>query len=564
MTEIPAIVPQTRDNLIIQLPGNREMEVPAGRSLLELSRSLKESFPCAIVAARVDNALKDLHFVPEGGAKINFIDIRHVDGMRIYRRSLSFLLIAAARELFPRGRVMVEHSLGKGLYCEIKESLPLTRHSVATLEKKMKELVLQDLPFQKERVSRGKAIEIFAEQGDTDKVQLLSYRPKEHLDIYSLGEVRDYLFGYLVPSSGYLQHFSLKFYMPGLILRFPDEEDPSRIPPYKEQPKLFEVFREAENWGEILGVDTVGALNAAVEKGEGNDIVRVAEALHEKKIAQVADTIAREGQRLKLILIAGPSSSGKTSFAQRLRIQLLVNGLKPLPISMDDYFKNRDDTPRDEKGEFDFESLEAVDVDLFNDHLLALIRGEEVEVPTFNFLTGEREFRGKRLRLPKGHLLMVEGIHGLNEKLTETIPRGRKLKIYVSALTSLNIDQHNRIHTTDTRLLRRMVRDNASRNHGAMETIKRWPSVRQGEEKNIFLFQEESDVMFNSALTYELAVLKPFVEPLLQAIPPTAPEHLEATRLLHFLQYILPLDPDEVPFNSILREFVGNSCFFPD
>lgn len=562
MTEIPAIRAQPSDNLTIQLPGNKEIEIPAGRSLLELSRLLAASFSYPVVAALVDNALKDLHFVPEAGAHVGFIDIRHIDGMRIYRRSLSFLLIAAAREIFPQGSVMVEHSLGKGLYCEIKEAVPLTRHSVAALERKMKELVQKDLPFKKERIRKDNASQIFAEQGDSDKVQLLNYRPKEYLDIYSLGEVRDYLYGYLVPSTGYLQHFSLKFYMPGLILRFPDEVEPTRIPPYKEQPKLFEVFREAENWGEILGVDTIGAMNAVVEKGEGNDIVRVAEALHEKKIAQIADTIARERQRLKLILIAGPSSSGKTTFAQRLRIQLLVNGLKPLPISMDDYFKNREETPRDEKGEYDFESLEAVDLDLFNDHLMALIRGEEVEIPTYNFLTGEREFRGKRLSLPKGHLLMVEGIHGLNERLTETIPRGSKLKIYVSALTSLNIDRHNRIHTTDTRLLRRIVRDSEFRNHQAIDTIKRWPAVRQGEEKNIFLFQEESDVMFNSALTYELTVLKPFAEPLLQAIPPATPEYLEAKRLLHFLQYILPLDPDEVPFNSILREFVGKSCFF--
>ncbi len=562
MTKERAVTPERAGGIRVLLPGGRRLEVPSGQTLLDLSLALRDNFPHDIVAARVDNSLKDLNHKPGPGSEVGFIDISHGDGMRIYRRSLTFLLIAAARDLFPRGLVMVEHSLGKGLYCEIQGAGPLTRSSVAALERRMRELVKEDLPFIKERLSMEEAREIFAAQGDTDKFDLLKYRPKEHLDLYSLGPLRDYLYGYLVPSTGCLKHFALRFYLPGLILRFPDEDNPAALPPYREQPQLFGIFREAEHWNAILGVDTVGALNAHIEEGRGADIMRVAEALHEKKVGHIADIIKAEQDRLKLILIAGPSSSGKTSFAQRLRIQLLVNGMKTLPLSLDDYFLDRERTPLDEKGEYDFEALEAVELELFNEHLTALIRGEEVELPTYNFKTGRREFRGRPLQLQPGQLLMVEGIHGLNERLTEAIPRGSKLKIYVSALTSLNMDRHNRIHTTDTRLLRRLVRDSQFRNHKAADTIKRWPSVRRGEEKNIFLFQEESDVMFNSALTYELAVLKPFAEPLLQTIPPDTGEHMEAKRLLHFLQYFLPFEPEEVPFNSILREFIGKSCFF--
>ncbi len=562
MPEERAHAPESTGQLRVLLPDGKRLEIPAGKTLQELSLTFRSSFPCDIVAARVDNDLKDLSHSPGPGSQVEFIDLYHQDGMRIYRRSLTFLLIAAARDLFPQGLVKVEHSLGKGLYCEIQGAGPLTRAGVAALERRMRELVRENLPFIKERMSVEEAREIFSGQGDTDKYELLKYRPKVHLDVYSLGGLRDYLYGYLVPGTGYLKHFALKFYMPGLILRFPDEGRPTALPPYEEQPKLFEVFREAENWGAILGVDTVGTLNSHIERGQGADILRVAEALHEKKVARIADIITREQERLKLVLIAGPSSSGKTSFAQRLRIQLLVNGIKTLPISMDDYFLDREKTPLDEKGDYDFEALEAVDVDLFNEHLLALIREEEVEVPTYNFKLGRRELGGRQLKLDKGRLLMLEGIHGLNERLTEAIPRGSKLKVYVSALTSLNMDRHNRIHTTDTRLLRRIVRDSQFRCHQAAETIKRWPSVRRGEEKNIFRFQEESDVMFNSALTYELAVLKNFAEPLLRDIPLDAPEYMEAKRLLHFLQYFLPFEPDEVPFNSILREFIGKSCFF--
>ncbi len=550
------------NEFFVHLPDGNSIAIPPGEKLQDLSTNFKNYYSTPIVAAIVDNSLRELCITPESRSNIEFIDLSHKEGMRIYRRSLTFLLIKAATDLFPSSQVMVEHSLGKGLYCEIKKDQPLTRQDVEKLEEKMRELVSEDIPFIKKRVSLQKAIEIFKSQGEEDKVRLLKYRKKDYLDIYSLDALSNYLYGYLVPSTGYLKNFSLKFYMPGLVLRFPDEEEPANLPVYIENPKLFEVFREVEGWCNILGVDTLGTLNDLIDKGEESELMRVSEALHEKKIAEIADTIAKSRNRLRVILIAGPSSSGKTSFAQRLRIQLIVNGLQPLPISLDDYFVDRDKTPKDEKGEYDFESLESIDLKLFNEQLAALIRGEEVEVPTYSFKKGKREFNGNVLQLKDGQPLIIEGIHGLNEKLTQGIPRGSKFKIYVSALTSLNVDQHNRIHTTDTRLLRRMVRDSQFRGHDARDTIKRWPSVRRGEEENIFRFQEEADVMFNSALIYEFAVLKNYAEPLLSAIPTNSPEKIEAKRLLRFLQYFLPMEPNEVPYNSILREFVGESCFF--
>ncbi len=546
----------------VLLPGGESMPAAGGRSLLEMGAELQPRYAAPIVAAAVDNNLYELTAAVEPPATVHFLDLTDKEGRRIYQRSLTFLLIAAVSELFPGAAVTVEHSLGKGLYCEIKKTPALSAADVTAIERRMRQLVEMDLPIEKRKVPPSEAARIFRRQGFDDKVALLKYWPKDYLNLYSIGEVEDTLYGYHVPRTGLLNIFELKYYPPGLILGFPAEEDPSRVAPFVDQKKLFEIFREAERWGQILGFDTVGAMNRLIEEGQGAEVVRVAEALHEKKIAQIADLISARVPEIRVILIAGPSSSGKTTFTQRLRIQLLVNGLRPLPISTDDYFLDRDSTPLDESNNPDFEHIEAVDLPLFNEHLLRLIEGEAVDLPVYNFHTGKREYRGRKMRLEENQPLIIEGSHGLNEILTRSIPRRSKFKIYISALTALNIDRHTRIHTTDTRLLRRIVRDAQFRGNSALETIRRWPSVRRGEERNIFRLQEEADIMFKSALVYELAVIKRQAEFLLKQIDSSHPEFIDAKRLLSFLSFFLPLDASLVPSNSLLREFIGQSCFF--
>lgn len=540
---------------------DQTLDVPKGISLLELSRQVEEQYESAIVAAKVNNVLKDLSFRIEEDSHIDFIDLTTDDGFRIYQRSVSFLLIKAVGEVFPQATITIEHSISKGLYCELHGIDPLTEKDVQAIERRMKEMVEEDIEFHMDIVPLPEALKLFEKEGQLDKVKLLKYRNLPTIKIYSCGWLRDYFYGIMVPSTGYLKHFELKFYMPGFILRYPDKSDPTTIPEYKEQPKLFSVFREAEKWAKILEIEDVGSLNDHIAAGYGDELIRISEALHEKKIAQLADMITNERNQIRLILIAGPSSSGKTTFAQRLSVQLRVNNVKPISISLDDYFVSRDKTPLDENGEPDFEALEAIDLDLFNEQLTKLIQGVEVELPVFNFLTGQREYRGKKVKIKRDQPIIIEGIHGLNDVLTSAIPRGSKFKIYISALTQLNIDNHNRIPTTDARIIRRIVRDNQFRSHDALKTIKLWPKVRRGEERNIFPFQEDADVMFNSHLPYELAVLKRYAEPLLAEIAPSEPEFSEAKRLLKFLSYFLPLDDSAIPNNSIIREFIGSSCF---
>jgi uridine kinase len=544
------------------LPDNRVIVTTGNRTLLAISKEVAQHYPATIVAAVINEKVKDLENFVDTPSVVKFLDLTTMEGARIYQRSLTFLLIYATHILFPEAKIKVEHSLGKGLYCEIKKTPELTAADVSALEKKMWELVNQDLPVKKKKLPVKEALKIFAEEGFDDKVRMYKRWPQETLTVYSINELTDSLHGYMVPRLGMLQLFCLQYFKPGLILRFPDEKDPFSIPKFIRQNKLFDIFRESEEWARVLGFDTVGMLNDLIETGEGADTIRIAEALHEKKIAQIADMIKEREDQLCIIMIAGPSSSGKTTFAQRLRIQLLVNGIRPFPISLDDYFVDRDKTPLDESNTPDFEHIEAIDLALFNKHLLHLIQGEDVEIPKFNFTTGTREYNGHRIKLEKNQPLIIEGIHGLNERLTESIARERKFKIYVSALTALNVDSHTRIHTTDTRLLRRIVRDNQFRGTDALTTIRRWPSVRRGEERNIFHLQEEADIMFNSGLVYELAVLKSFAEPLLAKIPPEEPEFVDAKRLLLFLSGFYPLESHDVPSNSILREFVGESCFF--
>jgi len=550
------------DLINVLLPGGAVLPASADRSLLEISAEVKDHYRSPIVAALVNNELCELSVTLEKPAAVRFLDLTSAEGKRIYYRSLTLLLIQAVYDLFPQALIKVEHSLGKGLYCEIEKEPGLCAGDVATLEARMRRLVKMDLPIKKRRATLADAQQVFSRQGFDDKVELLKYWPKDYLHLYSIDRFEDTLYGYMAPGTGLLGIFALEFYRPGLILRFPDEQDPGAVSPFVDQKKLFQIFREAERWGAILGFDTAGAMNKLIEQGEGSEVVQIAEALHEKKIAQIADLISARADEIRVILIAGPSSSGKTTFAQRLRTQLLVNGLRPLPISIDDYFVNREHTPRDEANNHDYEHIGAIDLQLFNDHLLSLIDGKEVGIPSFNFTAGKREYRGRTIKLGKDQPLIIEGIHGLNESLARSVPRNRKFKIYISALTALNIDRHTRIHTTDTRLLRRIVRDAEFRGTGAMETIRRWPSVRRGEERNIFRLQEEADIMFNSALVYEPAVIKSYAEFLLKQIDRSEPEYVDAKRLITFLSFFLPLEPGEIPSNSILREFIGKSCFF--
>ncbi|KJS83096.1 MAG: ATPase AAA [Peptococcaceae bacterium BICA1-8] len=547
--------------IIITLENGETVQVEEGTTLKELIKKINKSSETPIVAAQVNNELKELSYAFIKPSKVKFFDLSTEIGMGIYVRSLSFVFIRATREIIPNcSSVSVEHSLAKGLYCEIKGKA-LTFDIVKKIEERMKEIISADEPFEKRKVTKEEAVEIFKKDGQTDKVRILKYLTKPKGDIYKLGWLHDFYYGYLVPSTGCLKHFSLQFHLPGVIIRYPTLEKPNQLPPYIPQAKLAAIFYEAERWGEIMEVDTIAALNDLVANNKLATIIRVAEALHEKKVANIADQIYNHKDRGNVILIAGPSSSGKTTFAQRLMVQLMVNGLKPVSISVDDYFVNREDTPIDHKGESDFEALEAIDLELLNDHLSKLIQGEEIEIPTFNFQAGHKEYLGKKLQIRPDQPIIIEGIHGLNEKLTYSIPKEHKYKIYISALTQLNIDHHNRVPTTDARKIRRMVRDNQFRGTDALRTIRLWPSVRRGEDKNIFPFQEDADIMFNSALIYEMAVLKPYAEKLLKAIGPEYEEYLEAQRLLRLLSYVLPAGCEEIPFNSILREFIGDSCF---
>lgn len=549
-----------KNKIKITLKGGTTLDVEKGITLEEIKDKVQEEYDSLIVAAKINNNLKELNVALNEDAQIEFVDLSTSIGHRIYQRSLSFVFIRAAMELYTGCKVSVEHSLSKGLYCEIGYKELINEDHTAAIEKRMREIINEDVPFIKKSIPKEQAKDIFKQFGMDAKEKLLKYREKDSINIYSCGWLRNYFYGYMVPSTGYLKNFRLKFYMPGIIIQFPTKDQPNNIPKFIEQPKLASVFREAENWGNILNVGYVANLNECIEKNSISELIRVAEALHEKKVAQIADKITKKKKRV--VLIAGPSSSGKTTFAQRLLIQLKVNGLNPITLSTDDYFVNRELTPRDEEGNYDFESLDAVDVDLFNEHLTKLIQGQEVHIPTFDFLTGSREYKGNKLKIHKDQPIIIEGIHGLNEKLTQDIPHDKKFKIYISALTQLNIDNHNRIPTTDTRLIRRIVRDSKYRGHSALTTLRIWKSVRRGEERNIFPFQEEADIMFNSALVYELAVLKKYAEPLLREIDNNEPEYAEAKRLLKFLSYFKSIDDDKyVLQTSIIKEFVGGSCF---
>lgn len=539
----------------------KPLEVNKGITIQEIANQQQKAEKPLIVAAIVDNRVRELTYALEMDSIVNPIDLSMKDGIRIYLRSLTFVFIRACRELFPECKVSVEHSFGGGLYCEVHNTETLTPRLVNRIEEQMQSIIDADEPFEKTDVPMAEANKIFLDMGMEDKVEIMKYRTEDTISIYSNGDMNDYLFGYMVPSTGYLKMFGLKFYLPGVILQHPEIEEPDQIRPFHDNPKLFKVFRQAEKWSASLGIRNIADLNRCIEEGRGPDLVRISEAAQEKFFGSIADDIAQHTDAIRLILIAGPSSSGKTTFAQRLRVQLMVNGLHPVPISMDNYYLDRQLVPVDENGEQDLESIDSIDLELFNEQMTLLIQGQKVEIPHYNFHTGKREFTGNFIQVSEMQPIIVEGIHGLNEKLTEMIPRENKYKIYISALTQLNVDDHNRIPTTDARLIRRMVRDYHFRGTSIEDTLKMWRSVRRGEEKNIFPFQETADIMINSALLYELAVLKPLILPLLEAVPEDNVYFPEVNRLNKFLKYFVEMDPGVIPNNSILREFIGGSSF---
>lgn len=542
------------------LPAGRQIKVARGIEAGDLAGEFKAKWP--VIAAKINNAVKDLETPLEQDCNLELIDLGTDNGIRIYGHSLIMVLIRATCEILPGSLVTVKHTLGNGLYGEIDYERPVKDSDIREIEQKMREIVDADETITRRRMKKDEIKQLFQEENEQDRIRLLKYRNSPNMYIHACDWFHDYSYGIMAPSTGLLKTFRLRYYLPGFILELPRKDNPTTIPEYVEQGKLANIYHEADKWGQIMGVQNVVSLNDCIKTGDIGDLIRVAEAFHEKKISQIADLIAENIDRTRIVLIAGPSSSGKTTFAQRLSIQLRVNGIRPVAISLDDYFVNREDTPLDEKGNYDFECLDALDHTLFNDHLIRLIQGEKIELPAFDFNTGKRVYQGNTLQLSPSDLIIIEGIHGLNDMLTRSVPKGRKFKIYISALTQLNIDRHNRIPTTDLRLLRRVVRDISHRGYSAQETIARWPSVRRGEERHIFPFQEEADIMFNSALVYELAVLKQYAEPLLSEISQDCPEHSEARRLRKFLSYFMTInDTCDIPANSIIREFIGGCCF---
>ncbi len=550
-----------RDLVQITLKDGEHLQVEKGSTFQELAEKVQKDYPYPIMLAAVENTFKELcATIQHDLSGVSFIHLGEKDGMRVYQRSATFLLIAASKRILPDCRIIVNHHITGGYFCEFSDERYCSKENIQNIQQMMRQMVKEALPIQKYTVNIEQAQEIFDKEGMRDKKELFKYRRTSTVNIYELDGVKDYFYGYMVTNTKQLELFELIPYAHGFILQFPDEKQPTKLAAFVPQPKLSSIFRESEKWARILGVDTVGALNDVISAGKTDELIKISEALHEKKIAQIADQIVEKGD-IKLVLIAGPSSSGKTTSAKRLCIQLKVNGLKPHVISVDDYFVNREHTPRDESGEYDFEALEAIDVKLFNEHMNALINGAEVEIPSFNFMLGKREYKGNKIKLKDDEILIVEGIHGLNEKLSYAIPRKNKFKIYVSCLTQLNIDDHNRIPTTDTRLIRRMIRDNQYRAIDPERTLSIWNSVRRGENKNIFPFQEEADVMLNTVLIYELAVLKSKAEPLLFRVSRKSPYYKEAKRILKFLEYFLPMDTSQIPSNSLIREFLGGSSF---
>lgn len=535
-----------------------------GTTLLEVERQLRLDGPHPFLAAYVNNRIKELNYRIYKPVTVRFIDITSFEGIRVYQRTISFILQKAVRELFPDRTLYIRHSLGaSGFYCEISGFGPIPAEHLDAIKARMRGIIDRNLPIQGVKMLTDTARKIYEGFGMTDKIALLDSRPRLYSKIYTIDSLPGYFYGALTPSTGYTPQFDLHSYYNGFFIALPLRTDPTRLHQSVHQEKMFDVFHQYQSWVEIMGVPTVGQLNSKVLAGDASELIKIAEAFHENKLAQVAGCVAEANRErgVRLVLISGPSSSGKTTFAKRLGVQLRVLGLNPVLISLDDYFVDREKTPRDENGEYDYEALEAIDLEQFNDHLKRLERGESVDIPRYDFISGTRQWHDNPLQLDERSVLIVEGIHGLNPALTPGVPESRKFKIYVSCFTSVALDNVSRIATSDNRLLRRLTRDYRTRGNDALSTLARWESVRRGEEKHIFPYQENADVMFNSSLFYEISVLRRFAEPILREVPDTVPEYGEAKRMLKFLDNFIPISPEEIPPTSLLREFIGGSSF---
>ncbi|MHB1315922.1 MAG: uridine kinase family protein [Christensenellales bacterium] len=536
------------------------MEWDSPRTLNEIAKEVQKS-ALAFVAAYENGVLKELTSTPADGADVKLVTIEDEQGKRIYIRTLTYLFIYAVLELFPKAKVEIHHAIGSGLYCEVRQAGQMTAADYAMIEMRMQEVASKDLPFIRTVVTREQAIEFFESVGQTSQARLLRYRDIPHFSLYQCGWMKDYFYGYMAPSTGCMTHFSLQYSWPGVILKYPMVQNGQITWDNAPHIRMTAVFREGERWGDILECSNTADLNDLIKSGGIDEFIRVNEALHEKKLSQLTEMICSNKEK-RVILISGPSSSGKTTFANRLRTHLKANGEKPVMLSLDNYYKNKEDIGLDEYGDKDLENIASLDTELFNEQVLRMLEGEEVETPLHSFITGKREPKGNVLRLLPGAQVVVEGIHGLNPKMSEAIDEARKFRIYISPMTSLNLDDHNMIPADDIRLLRRIVRDSRFRNHGADKTIAMWKSVNRGEEKFIFPYQENADVMFNSALVYEIAALKKYAYPMLKELQDGF-IGLEATRLRKFLNYFLSVENEsEIPPSSIIREFVGGSCFY--
>ncbi len=557
----------TSDNLISIICENdgRHIEVPMGTPLSAIASAIPQAEKRPLLAAFVNNRLKELNYRLFRPATIRFIDISSFSGFRLYQRTAWFILQKAVRDLWPGKHLNIRHSLGQsGFYCEVEEMNLLSDQEIEALEMRMQQIVEADYPIRRRRMPTSEVREHYLAAGMEDKLPLLDTRPRLYSTLYTMDNLVGYFYGPLAPSTGHIRLFSLSRCFNGLHLALPLRTNPDQVHYNVMQEKMFDIFHDYKRWNELLGVATVGQINTRILENRTSEMVRIAEAVHERSLSKIADRIheANSTHGTRLVLISGPSSSGKTTTAKRLTIQLQVLGLNPQIISLDDYFVDREKTPRDEKGDYDYEALEAIDIALFNDHLQQLLRGEAVRIPRYNFLTGQREWHDEELQLNQRSILIVEGIHGLNPRLTPSIPARQKFTVYASCFTSISMDNLTRIATSDNRLLRRMTRDYVQRGNNAQATLARWESVRRGEEKHIFPYQENADVMFNTSLFYELSMLRPLAEPILREVPDTVPEYNEAQRLLQFLDNFTPVyDTKDVPPTSILREFIGGSTF---
>jgi len=548
-----------RNEVQVILPSGQAYNGVAGTTVEEFILAADLDLGGKIVAALVNGQLRELSYSLHNDATLVPVTMKDSDGVRIYRRSLSFLMIVAAQEVFPGKIITVQHSMPYGgYYNERNDGHRLSTAELEALRSKMVELVQADLSITQVKVPLDEALQLFRDSGDLEKADLFSRRRKDYLTLYELAGVRDYFHGFMVPRTSYLDLFDLRLYGNGFILQFPRRRAPEKLQPFVDEPRLARVFREYDEWLSVIGVPSVAVLNAAIRAGRMQEVILVAEALHNRQLATIASDIASCRPALKIVLISGPSSAGKTTFSKRLAIQLLAMGIHPVAINMDNYFVDRELTPRDRNGEYDFETLEALDVPLFRHHLQMLLAGRKIDTPRYSFQNGKREL-GPELQIGSEQVMLIEGIHGLNPRIVDGIPPEATYRIFVSAFTQLNLDRHNRVPTTDTRMLRRIVRDAARRGYTAADTIKRWPSVRRGEKRHIFPNQSNANVFFNSALVYELSVLKPLAQPLLLQVENQTPERIEANRLLAFLQWFDPVTVEGIPSDSILREFVGGS-----